>query len=546
MMLRNIFLKSLRDNRAGVLVWGAGFGLLTAVGAAQYTQIIGQGPERARLAAELAKAFQAFSFVLGEITALDTIGGFITTRVLGFAPVMLGLWVAIVAVGLIRGEEQQGALDMLLATPRSRTTVLREKIAALLVIIAAATILLGIGLLLGIASSGEPVPAAEIGLTLLNIAAIMTFWGAVGLVMGQVVLIRRTASSITGALIFGTFLLNNVLEGVPTLKWLTWLLPFRYYAASKPLVPGREMEWGAWLVLVAMAGALLVLAGGCFIKRDIGSTFHLFPSRARAKVATGGSTSLLGTTFGKNIRDLLWPTFFWSLGLGIYALVIVSTIKETLGPMEEVVKNMGWLALIVGNIASPAGYLSFSIFTYLPALLAAFAITQVEGWSSEEEEGRVEVLATMPQPRWRLLAARYVAISLALSVIIIVLGACLLLGAAASNVDLDAGRVWAALVAVVPVSLAVAAMGLSVATWLKRPGTAVPITIGVVVVMFFLEIFSQILGLPQVVLDLSVFHLYGRPMVDGVRWGEMVALVAATTVLCAVSLVGLNRRDIAK
>src|SRR5689334_21861592 len=60
-ILANIFRKSLRDNRTGVLVWGAGTGLIMAVGAAQYSQVIGGVvPERARMAAEAAKAFQAF------------------------------------------------------------------------------------------------------------------------------------------------------------------------------------------------------------------------------------------------------------------------------------------------------------------------------------------------------------------------------------------------------------------------------------------------------------------------------------------------------
>src|SRR5215210_5320352 len=115
MLLRNIFLKSLRDNRAGLLAWGGGITLLTAIGTSQYPLVIsGTGAERARMAAEVAKAFQAFSFLMGEISALDTIGGFITTRVISFVPVMMSLWIAIVGVGLIRGEEQQGALDMLL------------------------------------------------------------------------------------------------------------------------------------------------------------------------------------------------------------------------------------------------------------------------------------------------------------------------------------------------------------------------------------------------------------------------------------------------
>ncbi|HEX9987212.1 MAG TPA: ABC transporter permease subunit [Chloroflexia bacterium] len=548
MMLRSIFLKSLRDNRAGVLGWGAGFGFIMLVGAAQYPQVIGgAGEMRARMAAEMAKAFQAFSFMLGEITALDTIGGFLTTRILGFVPVMLALWIAVVAIGLIRGEEQQGALDMLLSTPHSRLSVLREKVAALLVVIVAAIAFLSLGLFVGILASGEPLPAIELALAMLNIAAIMAFWAAVGLLVGQLVLVRRTASSITGGIIFGTFLLNNLLEGLPNLKWLGWLMPFHYYSVSKPLVPGRVMEWGAWLALMAFTAGALLMAGLLFVRRDIGSTFRIFPSRAGTRAKEGAST-LLGSVFGKSIRDLLWPTFFWSLGLGLYALMLVSTVNEVLGPLRQMLSNgdMGLIGAIIGNMSTPEAYVSYSLFTYLPALLSAFAITQVEGWASDEEEGRLEVLAAMPLPRWQLIAARYAAILLSLLVILGALGAALLLGAAASGVTLDTSRMWGALGASLPLGMVVAAFGLCVAAWLKRPGVAMPVTIGIVVAMFFLELFAPLLGLPDAVLNLSIFHLYGKPMIQGIQWGGTLALVAATLLLAAGSLVGLKKRDIAK
>lgn len=531
-----------------MLVWGTGLGLIMAIGTAEYTGIVGGvGADRARMAADAAKAFQAFSFLLGEITSIDTIGGFITTRVLSFAPVLLGLWVAIVGVGLIRGEEQQGALDVLLSTPYSRISVLRQKLAALWIVAILSTLLLGLGLLVGVLVSGEPVPAGELGLATLNLATFVGFWGVVGLLVGQLVLVRRTASSIVGALVFGTFLLNNVLEGSSSLKWLSWLIPFHYYTASKPLVPGRAMEWGAWLVILALTAVLIVMAGLTFSRRNIGSTFRIIPVLGRAKAARGGSTFLLGSPFGKSIRDLLWPTFFWSLGLGLYAILIVSTINEALEPIRQMMKNIGgFLALLVGDLGTPSGYLSYSIFTFLPVLLAAFSITQVEGWASDEEEGRTEVVMTTPMPRWRLLAARYIAITLSLVIILVFLGLFLLLGAATSNVSLDTGRIWASLAAALPVGLVAAAFGLCAATWLKRPGVVIPVTIGLVVIMFFLQLFAPVLNLPDAVLNLSIFHLYGRPMSDGANWAGFLVMVVASLALGAGSFVGVNRRDIAK
>ena len=50
MWLRNIFTKTLRDLRTGVIGWGLGLAVLLVVGATQYHDLIGGiGPERQRL-----------------------------------------------------------------------------------------------------------------------------------------------------------------------------------------------------------------------------------------------------------------------------------------------------------------------------------------------------------------------------------------------------------------------------------------------------------------------------------------------------------------
>ncbi len=83
-LLTNIFLKTLRDNRAGVIGWGIAMMLAMLVGASQYPQIVGAaGPERERTVVQLTQTLRAFSFMTGEVTAIGTLGGFVTARLLG-------------------------------------------------------------------------------------------------------------------------------------------------------------------------------------------------------------------------------------------------------------------------------------------------------------------------------------------------------------------------------------------------------------------------------------------------------------------------------
>jgi hypothetical protein len=45
---------------------------------------------------------------------------------------------------------------------------------------------------------------------------------------------------------------------------------------------------------------------------------------------------------------------------------------------------------------------------------------------------------------------------------------------------------------------------------------------------------------------LSMFYLYGRPLVEGSPWGNVGILMTATLVFAVLSIAGVQRRDIAK
>lgn len=299
-------------------------------------------------------------------------------------------------------------------------------------------------------------------------------------------------------------------------------------------------------MLIIATSLLAVLTAFIFARRDIGSVFALFTARTRVRSRSSGSTFLLGSVFGKAVRDLMWPSVWWGLGLAVYAMMILGTVNQALGPMRDLIKNMGWVAQFVGDLASPAAFLSYSLFTFSPVLLAIFAITQIENWSSDEEEGRLELPVGMPLPRWQHLTARYIAITLAMVFVLALTGLAIMLGAAGANVSLDMGRVWAGLAANLPTGLVVAAFGWCVAAWLKRPGTALPVTVAVVVLMFFLELFAPILKLPDTARSFSIFYLYGKPLTEGVKASGMVVLSLATVLLFAGGILGFDRRDIAK
>jgi hypothetical protein len=113
-MLRSIWTKTLREYRVPILGWGLGLAILI------YSQIyaVGQLSLQARQdAAQLAESMRFF----GDPVALTTPTGYVTWKTMGALPALLGIWVVLAGARLFRREEQRHSLDVLLATPCSRS-----------------------------------------------------------------------------------------------------------------------------------------------------------------------------------------------------------------------------------------------------------------------------------------------------------------------------------------------------------------------------------------------------------------------------------------
>jgi ABC-2 type transport system permease protein len=65
----------------------------------------------------------------------------------------------------------------------------------------------------------------------------------------------------------------------------------------------------------------------------------------------------------------------------------------------------------------------------------------------------------------------------------------------------------------------------------------------VVALMFFFDTLAPLLDLPEAALNFSIFHLYGKPLVEGIWWGGLAVACAAVVLLAGGSLVGWERRD---
>ncbi|MGB8348044.1 MAG: ABC transporter permease subunit [Ktedonobacteraceae bacterium] len=549
MWFTSIFLKTLRDFRVAILGWGIGMGLLMYVVLAAVPSLIATPQARA----SLVSLSGSFAW-LAEPVAIDTVGGYATWKY-GLTILILAIWALLTGSRLLRGEEERGSLDALLSLPRGRVRVALEKLAAVW------TALLLMGLLIALLTfAGGKSASADFGLGDallfgLNIVLICGVFGSIALLLSQFTQERGTAAGVTGGLLVVFIVLDMVHRIIPNTEWVSRISPVYYYNLSKPLIPSYGTSAGGMLVLLALSILLSGVAIWLFVRRDVGATVALpgflrLPERAvRPERALPVNAWSLRSVYAHSLRMIAVPTFWWTIviaGFAGWMVVIVKQIEAqmtslyTSSPlMKDEISKVGG-----GNIATNATLLSF-LFVFLPLLLMAFAVTQANRWAADEEEGRLELVLSTPQPRLRVLLGRFAALTTATVIIGVLTLIASAVASAVTGLKLDGGNLAAAALSLIPLGLLMAAIGYLLSGWL-RTAVDTGLLSFLLVIWFFITFVGPDLNWSDAVLRLSAFYYYGTPLLHGLPLLDMLGILAVCVVALTLASARFVRKDIGR
>jgi len=265
-MLRNVFLKTLRDQRRGLMWWSAGLALLVGLMVAIYPSI--RGIE------DLQKVVEAYPeelmalFGATDLPNITSPAGYLNAELFGF---MLPFLFIIFAVGqgssAIAGEERTGTLEILLSEPIRRGQLIIEKFGALV----ASMVILAV-ILWAVLAVGSSVVNMDI--SLLRLAEITTSvtllgltFGALAFAIGCAIGGRGRSIGIAAATVVATYVLNALSTIVGFMEPTRWASPFFYYNGATPLVKGLNLVHA--FVLLAVIVVLVATAYFGFQRRDL-------------------------------------------------------------------------------------------------------------------------------------------------------------------------------------------------------------------------------------------------------------------------------------
>ncbi|ELZ42339.1 hypothetical protein C471_04850 [Halorubrum saccharovorum DSM 1137] len=203
------------------------------------------------------------------IESLSTIEGFLGAQVFNFVWLLgLGLYFAYVGGGTVASDIETGRMDIFLSLPITRSRLLVEKFAALLVPMIAVNALGGPIIYLFVVAVGETIPLDNLFLAHLLSIPFLLVCAGIGLAFS--VAVDRAAIAERGAVgtVFVLYLLESVVGGAEAYDWIQYLSPTQYYEPTPILIEGSFEAIDSAILLVAFVG-LLILSQALFERRDV-------------------------------------------------------------------------------------------------------------------------------------------------------------------------------------------------------------------------------------------------------------------------------------
>jgi ABC-2 type transport system permease protein len=262
-MLASPYTKALWDARRGLIGWVVAIGGVAALYTSFFPSI--SNPS-------MAAAIQNYPDALKKAFNLEDIvspAGYLGSYVFGLlVPVLLAVFMIVVGSRAIAGDEEAGALDLVLAHPVSRPRLLLARLAALVtqVLVVCAVVFL---LLLAISGPTKvsSVGAGHLAAASVQLALFGMLFAALTLAVGAATGRRSAAIGVGTVVAVLGYFANNLAPQVHALAWTQRLSPFSYYLGGKPLVNGLNLADCAVLLGVAVVLAALGLAA--FRRRDL-------------------------------------------------------------------------------------------------------------------------------------------------------------------------------------------------------------------------------------------------------------------------------------
>jgi ABC-2 type transport system permease protein len=261
----SVYLKTLHDLRGSTLAWSVGVAAIAAVNVLFFPTI--QNMEG--LVAFLDGLPEVFKAMIGDVSAMVQLEGFLRVKLFDPLPLLLAIFGVSHGATSLAGEVDHKHVDLLLARPIRRSSVVVAKFLAvatsLLAIVIATTVVV-------VGAAPMVTDQADLGhlvLSTLNSLPLSWLFAALAVLASSLAKHPRSAALAAGAIVVASYVLETLRLLSPALASWRPVSLFAYHKASYPLTGPADLV--ALFLLLLVTAALLVAAVATWERRDLAS-----------------------------------------------------------------------------------------------------------------------------------------------------------------------------------------------------------------------------------------------------------------------------------
>lgn len=249
------------------------------------------------------------------------------------------------------------------------------------------------------------------------------------------------------------------------------------------------------------------------------------------------------------IRQYLRTGIVWAIAFGLYVamMVLVFPSFRDSGAFDAVDNYPEPLRKAFGieEMTSIGPFLQAEIYSYAPLVLAFFPImTFASALAGAEEQGALDILLGNPLPRHTIVLSTWIALAVVLLGVLTIVGGISWLVALAIDAGLGADQAFRAAWNLFPICIAFGSLTLLLSARLRRRGTVIGLSFGIMFLMYLLDIIGKIATDFGALRWASAFRFYGDAISNGIPWGGTAVLLAASVLLLAIAIPTFDKRDV--
>ncbi len=245
----------------------------------------------------------------------------------------------------------------------------------------------------------------------------------------------------------------------------------------------------------------------------------------------------------------------WGVGIGAY-LALIMAMSPELAPQFA---NIDFASIPIYQAFGMSEEFNFASIPNLIAVyvsfvgltIAIYAILAGTGvLAGEEDNGTLEIILSLPMPRWKVVLAKALAIALALFAVLLIayLGYLAVFPGveAELNGEVSLGDLFLSTIETWPLAFFFAMFALCMGAYLPRRGHALTVGLSLLIGGYLFNNLAEQAGPLKDLREFLPFYysVGGKVLTEGLDWGKMGVLAGAGLVFLALALLSFQRRNV--